>query len=274
MDNQDYGIEDAFVTTEDRCSHCGSKLANAETARLTYQGEAHKLGEELERTKVDCDNIIDRLKKERDGLRFSLNTCVGAAGIGDADELCGWIDRVKAKLTKAEQSVSTLLCAINQKDKELADYAKDFAKAEACCGEMRSALVRASDYLDGDVPHLPQTCGILGQPLCYIHHALALDCGTGYLSPQQVREAIGADTEWPLVDIIEQLWLASENLESCDWARKHAVRYAKALETLTKGERQERCSKCGVMTYDWVDPDEAHGRVCRKCEAALTKGSQ
>jgi len=30
--------------------------------------------------------------------------------------------------------------------------------------------------------------------------------------------------------------------------------------------RQERCTLCGNLTTDWVDPDWAHGRICRACE--------
>lgn len=39
----------AFVTTDDRCSHCKSKLRNAETSRLEYQGQAFQLAKLLNR---------------------------------------------------------------------------------------------------------------------------------------------------------------------------------------------------------------------------------
>lgn len=39
-----------------------------------------------------------KARDERDSLRASLQICVGAAGIGDASELCGWIDNaIKAR---------------------------------------------------------------------------------------------------------------------------------------------------------------------------------
>jgi hypothetical protein len=41
-------IGNAYVTTTDHCSHCGSKLTNAETARLEYQAEAARLVKVLE----------------------------------------------------------------------------------------------------------------------------------------------------------------------------------------------------------------------------------
>ena len=31
--------------------------------------------------------------------------------------------------------------------------------------------------------------------------------------------------------------------------------------------RMEQCKFCGEIVWDWVDPDWAHGRICRKCEA-------
>jgi hypothetical protein len=30
--------------------------------------------------------------------------------------------------------------------------------------------------------------------------------------------------------------------------------------------RRERCNYCGNLVTDWVDPDWARGRICRKCE--------
>jgi len=41
------------------------------------------------------------------------------------------------------------------------------------------------------------------------------------------------------------------------------------IETVMKGHdkvRLEACSICGEMVSDWIDPDWAHGRVCRHCE--------
>jgi len=38
---------EAYVTTEGNCSDCGSKLKNAETARLTWQGQAYELNQQL-----------------------------------------------------------------------------------------------------------------------------------------------------------------------------------------------------------------------------------
>lgn len=31
--------------------------------------------------------------------------------------------------------------------------------------------------------------------------------------------------------------------------------------------RVENCSYCGKQMLDWVDPDWAHGRICRRCES-------
>ena len=57
-------MNDAYVTTTDTCSHCGSKLTNAETARLEYQGEAAKLAQEIERLRRELD--VWTTRKEND----------------------------------------------------------------------------------------------------------------------------------------------------------------------------------------------------------------
>jgi len=45
---------------------------------------------------------------------------------------------------------------------------------------------------------------------------------------------------------------------------------ADASEGAPPGEstepRKERCNYCGELVADWVDPDWARGRICRKCE--------
>ncbi len=98
---------------------------------------------------------------------------------------CSIADNLEKRLDLVEQ----------QRD----DLKAKLEAAERACAEMREALSRASDELDGDGSHQPQTCGILGQPLCYIHKALSSTFGTVYEAFQkeneQLKKAVGEALE-------------------------------------------------------------------------------
>lgn len=98
------------------------------------------------------------VEKERDEWLFAMNMCAGAAGIGDADELCGWIDRVKGERDEAQ----------------------------AKCVEMREVLEACDMYLAGACQ--PTNRGL-------IKHALSTDCGRGFVPVRELEPILdGART--------------------------------------------------------------------------------
>lgn len=65
----------SFVTTTDTCSNCGVKLANAETARMVYQGQAFELDNKLKEMQIArdfADLAVERVSRERDELQVKL----------------------------------------------------------------------------------------------------------------------------------------------------------------------------------------------------------
>jgi hypothetical protein len=233
----------AFVTTEDRCSSCGAKLTNAETARLTYQGETHKLGEELERVKREHSATF-RCFKCGDG-----NTplyCMNCANDAELDRVKKELDEALAKSKELTVSGLIVRCGELQARAEAAEA--KLTKAEACCGEMRHALLEIKvriAYIG--MPQEPFWTTDDGhkvwdwrKQIALLEHALhSNDCGTSHLSPQQVRELVGpviatlihsADVHWGLHSAKGSVHdLANKR------CRAEADRLNSALETLTKG---------------------------------------
>jgi hypothetical protein len=71
----------------------------AKILQPSFDAATAKLREELDVARSELGRraaATAKLREELERLRFSMDICVGAAGCGSADELCGWIDKARA----------------------------------------------------------------------------------------------------------------------------------------------------------------------------------
>jgi hypothetical protein len=128
------------------------------------------MNEESNVVKEPIQILADKLEqvlRERDEARAealadraSLQMCVGAAGIGDASELCGWIDGVRSASVMKDAAIRELIAsapheaegtrramaclagreALSSKCGEGWCNPEEYQKLEACCAEMRAFI--------------------------------------------------------------------------------------------------------------------------------------
>ena len=55
-----FGPRQSFITTQDTCENCSSKLSNAETARRNWQGAAHGLAKRLKELEAELAHLLGK----------------------------------------------------------------------------------------------------------------------------------------------------------------------------------------------------------------------
>jgi len=107
-----------------------------------------ELEAERDRLKAELDGEGTRLvqcRAEVDSLTASQQMCVGAAGIGDFSELCGWIDDKKSQVESLEKQCGLLRSKLGEiKTLPWSHIVTQEVRAEI--GEVLSSTTAGRDY--------------------------------------------------------------------------------------------------------------------------------
>lgn len=98
----------------------------------------------------DSAEQLKRLAEARvDELVSSHQICVGAAGIGDFSELCGWIDSIKARVAELENKVIYYKSICDSGQEEFKSYQSALKEANVALEFYSSE----KSWLDQNFPH-------------------------------------------------------------------------------------------------------------------------
>jgi len=175
-------------TVAERQNHAGNfntlELVVPADYALELWNRVKFLSDERDMT-INACNIVCQ---ERDSLRHQLDI-VGQqleTAKKENDVLQYWYEKIDD--TEAQIEIGKLRQQLDEAKLEIKDWRDDRQKTIAELSQQLEeankqlhelnhgkwkALERACYELDGDTPHQPQACGILGKPLCYIHDALS-----------------------------------------------------------------------------------------------------
>lgn len=86
----------------------------------------------------------------------------------------------------------------------------------------------------------------------------------------EMREVL-SDCSLHFEEMEDVVWNDDSDINSTTFQRvqesvQKALTPPNPQHTQDPATRKERCKLCGNMVSDWVDPDWAHGRICRECE--------